>query len=172
MTSARVTPRVKMVCQSCKRAGRQSFGDGSKPRWCRCTKAAHGPIVMAPGVVVMVRFEPSSDAAFRERCRLASNAHREAVETLRSDKWVRCGKGYRELPLDSPTRKKLEASYDSTLAALEALQAECPHRDRSPYQPEYCDCCYAHVESDIEQRRHLVREGFYPRKRRATQVAA
>lgn len=152
-----------MLCQSCKRSGKHTFGSNGQPRWCRCRKRAgtFGPIVAAPGTILVWRFEAQSDADFREQCRLAGNAQRTALETLRSDKWVRCGKGYRELPRTSAKRRGLEAAYKKALAGLTALQAQCPHGDRSPYQPEYCGCCYAHVESNIEHHRHLVREGFF-----------
>ena len=120
-----------------------------------------GPIIAAPGTVVMFRFESKDAAAFRERCRLAGNAEHDAKHAYREGRWVRCGRGYRCLPDDSPKVRALIAAHDAAIAALEALQAECPHEGRSPYAREHCDCCYAHVESDIAQHRHLVREGLY-----------
>lgn len=156
-------PVVKMLCQSCKRTGRHKFGSGTRPRFCRCKKrgGSFGPIVAAPGTILTWRFEPADVAAFREKCGLASNAERTARDEAQSAYWVACGKGYRRLPATSPRVIAAEAAYDAALVALEALQAVCPHEGRSPYAEEYCDCCHAHVESDIEQHRHMVREGFF-----------
>lgn len=152
-----------MLCQSCNRSGLHTFGSVGQPRWCRCRKGTltFGPIVAAPGTILSWRFEDKADADFREQCRLAGNAEREARDAATSGRWVRCGRGYRRLSDTSPKVVALYAAHDAAIAALEALQAQCPHRDRSPYAREYCDCCYAHVESDIEHHRHLVREGFY-----------
>lgn len=153
--------RVKMSCQGCGRSGLRALGSGVRPRWCRCGRASFGPIVAAPGTVVRFTFESESDAAFRDRCRFAGNAERQARDAATSGRWVRSGRGYRRLPETSPKVKALYAAHDATIAALEALQAECPHRDRSMFAPEMCGTCYAHVESVIAQHRHLVREGFY-----------
>lgn len=153
-------PTVKMLCQSCNRTGAHAFGDLQKPRFCRCKAGKVGPIVAAPGTIVCFRFGRTDDTAFREQCRLASNAERRARDVC-SLRFVKIGEDYRELPPMSPKRQRHEKAYAAAIAALEALQAICPHEDRSHYAPEHCDCCHAHVESDIAQHRHLVREGFY-----------
>lgn len=157
----KTSPRVKMLCQSCNRTGLHTIGAG-KPRWCRCGKGSHGPIVAAPGTIVRYTFESASDAAFRKECQLAGKEERDARDNL-TDRWVKCGKGYRELPMTSPKRQKLEKAYEDALAKLEALQAKCPHEGRSMFDREMCDCCYMHVESDIAQFQHLMREGIYDR---------
>lgn len=165
MSSALKGLRVQMLCQTCGRSGLHAFGAIAKPRWCRCVGTS-GPIVMAPGVVMAVRFESADDAAFRERCRVLGNTERTARDAL-SSRWVRCGRGWRELPRTSPKRQRLERAYASARRALQAAQRECPHRDRSLFDPEMCGTCHAHVESDIEQHRHMVREGFFLRRRGA-----
>lgn len=150
--------RLPAICQKC---GRRGMHNGAaKPRWCRCPKVG-GPYVAPPGFVAVITFESPCDAAFRERCRLLGNAEREARDAL-SERWVRCGRGWRELGWSSPKRRRLERAYRKALRALEAVQAQCAHDelDRSIFDRGMCGVCYAHVVSDIEQHRHLVREGI------------
>lgn len=159
--------KVKMQCQGCARSGLHAL-DAGRPSWCRCRRSSFGPIVAAPGTVIMFRFESHEAAEFRERCRLAGNAEYEARHAIRDGRWVRAGRGYRRLPDGSKRVRELEAAHDKALASLEALQAVCPHTDRCPYNRENCGTCYAHVESDIAQHRHLVREGFYEMQEKAS----
>lgn len=148
--------RVRMICQGCDRGGRHAFGSPGRPGWCRCV-GTFGPIVAAPGTVVELRFDSLTDASFHERCRRLGQAYHDAKDNL-TDRWVRCGRGWRELPSTSRKRILLEADYEHALAMLEAAQAECPHLERSLFAPEYCGVCYAHVECDVAQYRHLLRE--------------
>lgn len=154
--------KMKMRCQGCAREGVKTFGSLARPRWCRCSGRGFGPIVAAPGTIVRMIFEGPKDAAFRERCRVLGIAERAARDEL-SKRYVRCGRGWRELPESSPKRRALYAAHDAAIADLERAQAECPHDPfaRSMFDRETCGVCYAHVESDVAQHRHLVREGLY-----------
>lgn len=155
--------RLLSLCQGCGKQGATAIGDREKPEWCTCTGVrkkggcGFGPYVAAPGFVACFTFESKEDAAFRERCRLAGNERHRAKEAL-SDRWVKCGRGFRELPLSHPKRKALELRYRKALRAEEALQAVCRHPSRSIYFRIFCDVCHAQVECDIEHFRHLVRE--------------
>lgn len=113
--------------------------------------------VAAPGQVVRFTYESPDAAAFRETCRLASNAEREARDNL-SQRFVRAGSGWRELPRSSPKRRVLEKAYAKAVRAVEALQARCPHASRCLFERVFCDVCRAHVECDVEHYRHIVRE--------------
>lgn len=158
--------RIPSLCQSCGHQGPVDVGTATSanPPWCTCTgKNKGGPYVAPPGVVVCLSYESKEDSAFREECRLAGNAERHARDDL-SLRWVRSGRGWRELPRSSPKRRRLEGAYRKALRALEALQARCAHAERSMFSHEHCGVCYAHVETDVEQHRHLVREGFYRRR--------
>ena len=148
------------MCQSCGRSGPYRLGQASRPKWCRCPPDKSGPLQAPPGHVTALTFETRAASTFRERCRLASNAEREARDALCS-RWVRCGRGWRELPATSKKVRALEAAYEAKLAELEALRAVCPHNDRMHFDQERCGTCYEHVESDVAQHRHLVREGFF-----------
>jgi hypothetical protein len=149
---------IVALCQSCGQQGVTPFGGHAKPAWCKCTgKKLGGPYVAPPGYIVRFAYESTDDAAFREACRLAGNAEREARDNL-SQRFVRSGKGWRELPRSSPKRRALEAAYRKASRALEALRARCPHTGRSLFSKAQCDICYAHVECDVEHHRHLVRE--------------
>jgi hypothetical protein len=149
--------RLPALCQSCGERGVMT-GESGKVPWCKCTgKKPGGPYVAPPGFVARFTFEARDAAAFRERCCLAGNAEREARDRL-SERWVRCGRGWRELPRSSSKRKALEASYRAALRALEALQTECSHPERSLFAKEYCGVCHARVEVEIAQFRHLERE--------------
>ena len=125
---------VAMVCASCGRSGRRSTSARRRPSWCRCARSSYGPIVAAPGTVVMFRFESAEAAAFRARCRLAGNAERAARDALS------------ELPEFSTKRRRLKVAYATALAGLEALQATCAHPEPSFYARERCGCCYAALE--------------------------
>lgn len=147
------------LCQGCGRTG--PGGEAPKtPAWCRCRKLGRrsaGPFVAPPGFVARFSCEDADAAAFRERCRLVSNAEREARDAL-AGRWVRCGRGWRELPIGTPKRDALEAAYRTALRALTALQRECPHPSRSIFNPIFCDVCHAQVECNVEHYRHVVRE--------------
>jgi hypothetical protein len=148
-------------------------GGHHQPTWCKCAdnkgrRAAAvvkaggammpgGPYVAPPGHVTAFVFESQDAAAFREICRLAGNAERQARDDL-SLRWVRSGKGWRELPRSSPKRRALESAYAKASRALDALRARCPHSGRSPFDKTSCDVCYEYVECDVDRRRHLVRE--------------
>ena len=115
------------------------------------------PHMAPPGHVTRFTYESSAAANFREACRLASNAEREARDNL-SQRFVRAGTGWRELPSSSPKRRALERAYIKAACAVEALQARCPHESRSIFNRVFCDVCGAHVECNVEHYRHLVRE--------------
>jgi hypothetical protein len=119
--------------------------------------AARGPHIAPPGHVTRFTYESPAAAAFREACRLASNAEREARDNL-SQRFVRAGTGWRELPSSSPKRRALERAHTNAVRAVEALQARCPHTSRSLFNRVFCDVCHAHVECDVGHYRHLVRE--------------
>lgn len=135
---------TRMLCQSCGGTGVHTFGDATKPAWCSCRPGKVGPIVMAPGAVVRLVVESTEDAERREQGRLLGNAEREARDRL-SERWVRCGRGWRELPRSSPKRRALEVAYREALRALKRFQATCPHPTRSMFAPEFCDVCHACV---------------------------
>lgn len=146
------------LCQSCGRRGRVAVGSArAKERWCRCPKGKSGPYVSPPGHVTVFHFRSKADAEFRERCRLLGNAERRARDAL-SGRFVRCGRGWRELPRSAPKRRVLETNYREALRALEKVQALCPHAERSMFAPVMCGVCYAHVECDVAHHAHLIRE--------------
>lgn len=150
--------RLPSVCAGCKRSGLYTLGSGGRPRWCRC-KGIPGVLHPPPGHVTVFHYRSKEEAAFRERCRLAGNAERQARDGL-SDRFVRCGRrGWRELPRSSPKRRGLDLAYRRARRTLDALQAACAHDilDRSRDAPEYCGACYAHVFTDIVVHRQFAR---------------
>ncbi len=157
-TKKSALPAHQILCQGCKKTGLYDaqVTPGRAP-WCTCLARAYGPYVAAPDVVIALRFEDRTEAAFREECRLAGNVEREARDAL-SGRYVRAGKGFRELPKTSPKRRALEAEYRKACRAHEALQARCAHPERSQFSRAHCGVCHAYVECDVALRRHLVRE--------------
>lgn len=152
----------------CQRCGRQGPMAGeAQPAWCTCTGRC-GPYVAPPGHVTVYRFENAEASAFREACRLAGNAMHAAKDRL-AERYVRHGRGYRELPPTHPKRRYLYERYAAAWRVLERLQRACAHPERSPYNPEACGVCYARVESDVARHRYMVREGLCrpTRRRRA-----
>jgi hypothetical protein len=151
-------PAHQILCQGCKKTGLYDPQSGDEPApWCTCSARAYGPYVAAPGVVIAFRFDAPTDAAFREECRLAGNAEREARDAL-SGRFVKAGKGWRELPKASPKRRALESAYRKACRVCEALQARCTHPERSPYSKAHCGLCHAYVECDVALHHHFVRE--------------
>lgn len=149
---------VPALCQSCGGSGTyEPDRFSAKPSWCTCLDFG-GPYIAPPGHVTCYRVESKEDAAFRERCRLAGNAERQARDAAICAKWVRAGKGYRELPLSSPKRRTAEFVYRKALRALRRLQRECSHPSRSMFNEQCCDVCFAHVQCDVAQYRHLVKQ--------------
>lgn len=156
--------RTLAICERCKNQGPIDLGraDLNKPRpqplWCTCTtkdgKRAEdvlasgggllpgGPLNAAPGTVVAFVFESEQESAFREKCRLAGNAYIEAKDEL-SSRWVRCGRGWRELPRGNPKRDRLEKNFAGAKRALRRLQLACKHPRRSIFDPACCGVCYA-----------------------------
>lgn len=132
------------LCQGCGRLGFLAIGDYSRPGWCRCQKARPGPLVVAPGFVIVLRHESEADAAKREEGRLLGNAERAARDNL-SFRFVRCGSGWRELRRSSPKRRALETEYRKARRALEAFQATCGHPTRSIHDSAFCDVCHVFV---------------------------
>lgn len=147
--------RVRLLCQSCGNQGAHDFSDSSQPSWCTCTKA-YGPIVAAPGTIVRMTFESKENAVFRAECLIASNAFFEAKDAL-SERWVKCGRGWRELPASHPKVRGLHKAYNDALAELEWLQSLCRHPSRCLFSRIHCDVCHAHVECDVAHYRHLVK---------------
>lgn len=96
---------------------------------------------MAPGHVVSLVFETAPEHALAELCRLAGNAERSARDDL-SQRFVRCGRGWRELPRSHPKRAALEGRYTAALRALRKLQRQCKHPRRSMYCSDACGVCY------------------------------
>lgn len=141
------------LCQGCGKQG--PYDDAQRPAWCACTGKSCGPYVAPPGFIGRMIFENSDEAAFRERCGLASNAEREARDRL--VRYVRCGRGFRELPRTHPRRKASEAAWRKACRALEALQTICPHTHRNFFHPVACDVCHAHIECNVQEFRHFVR---------------
>jgi hypothetical protein len=104
-------------------------------------------MLQAPaGHVTVFHFRSKEAERFVEECRLAGNAEREARDAL-SFRFVRCGRGWRELRRSSPTRRRLERAYRSALRRLRACQARCAHpvTERSLYDLGRCGVCYASV---------------------------
>ncbi len=157
-TRKSVLPAHRIVCQGCQKTGLYDppSADG-RATWCTCGARTFGPYVAAPGVVFALVYESQEDAAFRESCRLAGNAERDARDAL-SGRYVRSGKGWRELPKASPKRRALEATYRKACRAHEALQARCSHPSRSQHSKAHCDVCHAYVECDVALHHHFVRE--------------
>ncbi len=162
--------QMRTMCQTCQCIGSMQLGACGKPAWCACVKGG-GPYVAAPGTIVKITFESHEAAAFREQCRLASNAERGARDDL-SQRWVRCGRGYRELPPWSAKCKALARAYALACRALRKLQRQCVHPERSMFNRECCGVCKMHVETDVEQHRHLVRQGYFNRTTSAERRAA
>src|ERR1043166_668447 len=150
-------PAHQIVCQGCKKTGCYDAAQGERAPWCTCSARTYGPYVAAPGVIIALRYESQEDAALREEARLAGNAEREARDAL-SGRYVKAGKGYRELPKTRPKRRGLESAYRKACRAQEAVQARCSHPERSLFSKAHCGVCHAYVECDVEQHRHLVRE--------------
>jgi hypothetical protein len=137
--------RFSALCQSCGKQGTTVFGEHGKPAWCACSgRKLGGPYVAAPGFVVAFIYESADAAAFRERCRLAGNAF-IAAKDARSSRWVRCGRGWRELPRGYAKRERLERAYTNALRALRKLQRQCPHERASIFDPCMCDCCHGEM---------------------------
>lgn len=133
-------------CDGCGRCGPLPLhGGAAKAPWCRCTKKAPGPYQAPPGHVTAFIFETREEAAFSELCRVTSNAERQARDDL-SQRYVRCGAGWRELPRSSPTRRALETRYASALRALRRLQAKCSHPRRCIFNPLACGVCRKWLE--------------------------
>lgn len=120
-----------------------------RPDWCTCPeKTDGGPFVAPPGVVVAFRYRSPRDPGegLRDALRAAGNAERAARDAL-AERFVRAGKGWRELPKTSKRRQSLERAYARAKAALRKLQAECPHPERSLYDPACCGLCYRRLAS-------------------------
>jgi hypothetical protein len=131
-------------------------GVGKEP-WCKCPpKKNGGPYVAPPDVIVRYTFESKDAAAFRERCRLASNSERRARDAITDARYTPKLRRRRD---SSPIVKAAVKAYRAALRELEALQAVCPHESRSMFNRVFCDVCSAHVECDVEHFRHCVREG-------------
>lgn len=131
------------LCQKCGKTGPYPLGDApDRVAWCTCK--IQGPFVAPPGHITRFTVRTKEEAAFAERCRLASNAERRARDDLAAI-WVgyrRRGKyQVRKLPETHPKRVKLERAYDAALAAIEALQAECSHPGRCFFNRDFCDVC-------------------------------
>lgn len=158
--------RMPALCQSCGERGSLGLNE-RKPSWCKCTGKGRkgrkggagggGPYVAPTGFIACFTYFSKEEGAFREQCRLAGNAEREARDGL-SARFVRSGAGYRELPRSSPRRRALETAYRAALRELERLQALCPHPSRSLFNRVFCDVCYAHVECDVAHYQHLAHE--------------
>lgn len=159
VTRNSVLPAHQIVCQGCKKTGRYDSSASDRAPWCTCPARAFGPYVAAPGVVFALVYESKPDAAFRDACRLAGNAERDARDAL-SGRFVRLrsGKGWRELPKTSPKRRALEGAYRKACRAHEALQARCSHPERCQYSKAHCGVCHAYVECDVALHHHFVRE--------------
>lgn len=148
---------VLLVCQSCRNEGPMPVAVADIPEWCTCDRSGRkggpGPYHPPPGVVIRFTFETKDDAAFRERCRLTSNAERQARDAITEATYYPSG---RKRP--AKFRKAAIRAYNKSLRALEALQAQCSHPSRSIFNRIFCDVCKAQVECDVEHYRHLVRE--------------
>lgn len=136
--------RVSLHCQGCDRTGTvKGTRGGKKPSWCRC-KGVAGPFHPPAGVVYRYTFETTDAASFRERGRLLGNAYIEARDAL-SGRWVRCGRGWRELPRGNAKRERLEAAFAKAKRDLAKHQRACSHPTRSMFAHDRCDVCHAHV---------------------------
>jgi hypothetical protein len=150
--------RLPAVCQSCGGSGPLVSGSVAQPVWCSCSgKAKGGPYNAPPGHVTVFIYESKEDAAFREEGRLLGNAFIRAKDDL-SSRFVRCGRGYRELPRGNPKREQLERAYAKALRAQAAHQRRCSHPSRSLFNRAFCDVCHAYVECDVAHFRLLARE--------------
>lgn len=138
-----------MLCQGCARTGLHPlFGGDAKPRWCKCTKS-RGPYVAAPGTVVRIEFRKplsAEEAAFETHAKAVSRRHYGAREAL-VERWVRCGRGWRELPRGNRKREALEREYANACRALDRVQRQCKHETRSFFNAESCDLCHADLPS-------------------------
>lgn len=140
------------LCQSCGEQGpmrslAESKAQGGKEPFCKCPpKKFGGPYVMPAGIVVRAIYETRDQADFRERCRLAGNAFIAAKDGL-SSRWVRCGRGWRELPRGNAKRERIERAYTNAKRALTKLQRVCPHEHRSMFDETGCDVCHADIEA-------------------------
>ena len=151
------------ICIKCNKSGLVDIGGRDiKPSWCTCPDIG-GPYNAPPGFVARWTYEAKDAAAFREACRLASNAEREARDEMLSTFWVgyqRNGRRFvRAVPKANRKRGAAERRYANKLRALRKLQRQCEHPARSLFDSESCDVCHAHVESDIARHRHLAAEG-------------
>lgn len=136
---------IPALCEGCGRKGTYTMGNTRRPSWCRC-KGTPGILRSPAGVVVCFTFESTDDAVFRERCRLAGNAERQARDNL-CHRFVRCGKGWRELPRGNSKRDGLERAYSAALRVLRKCQRECVHPSPSHYNPDCCGVCYVAIET-------------------------
>lgn len=150
------------VCQSCGERGVMrphaemlASGTGKEP-WCKCgPKKLGGPYVNPPGHVTVFIFESKDAAAFREQCRLAGNAERQARDAITEARYTASG---RRRPDSSPRVRSALKAHRAAIRAHEKLQAVCSHPSRSIFNRIFCDVCHAQVECDVEHYRHIVRE--------------
>lgn len=117
------------------------------PRWCRCdlsTTYVVPSLQAAPGTTVALIFRTEEEAAFEARAKTAASQFIDARDAM-SQRFVRCGTGWRELPARSPKMRALVKVYNRTVTALLAVQAECAHPRRSRFCSWRCDVCAADV---------------------------
>lgn len=116
-----------------------------------------GPVTAPPGHITVYRFETKEQHAFRERCRLAGNAERQARDAITEARW---GGGEKRRPDSHPKVRAALKAYRAAARELEACQARCAHPSRSIFSPVHCDVCHEHVECDVENyRRHVALVG-------------
>lgn len=142
-----MSPSLPATCVTC--GGRGLVSDvhartGRRPRWCRCTGRQIPGYVAQPGVIVRIAYRTAEQAADRDAA-LAITNHYIAVKDERSDAYY-----------GTPTmRRRSEKSaavaagrarFDAACAALDALQAACPHHDRALWAPNVCDRCGAEMD--------------------------
>lgn len=124
-----MSPRA--ACQGCRRSGVYREG-AAKQRWCRCSKRAVGPYVAPKGQIVCYVFEaplsPAEQAIDTEAREVRAEYY--AAKDAPTYRYVRCGRGWRELSETSPKRLASTRRWEAAVARVEELQGRCPHLDR------------------------------------------
>lgn len=134
--------RLTAVCQGCGGSG-MTTGLGTKPPWCKC-KGSCGPYHAPKGSVTLILFMTPEEKAFRDAARVITNEWVDAKSAGADARWT---PSLRRRSEKSPIYKAWRKRFGAALAALEKLEAECPHTGRSMYQPHLCDVCGSCMEA-------------------------
>lgn len=130
-------------CVSCGNSGKAALGH-AKPAWCGC-KGVPGPFHAMPGHAVLFEYMTPEQAADRDAARAITNEYIDARDAGSDARWTEGGR----------RRSKKSKIYQAWLrrflaaeAALEALQAACPHESRSFFSHAHCSRCALLIDAE------------------------